>query len=188
MDKLTATDTTHAGIVMRPSASDQCVAHGRYRVECLAADGSVKWSVDFDNRIVNAGINDMLDKYLAGSSWSTGSVYMGLVNGGTTPTYAAADTMSSHAGWTELTSITANRGTVSWSAASSGAKATSSNVSFSITNSGTVAGVFLVVGGTSANGNTTGTLFSAGNFTGGSRAVVSGDTLNVSYSVSITSA
>jgi hypothetical protein len=184
-DKLNTVASASAGLVMRPTAAETMEAHGRYRVECLDAAGNVKWSDDFDNLVVNAGKNEMLDKYLSGSSWSTGTIYMGLVNGGTTPTYAAGDTMSSHAGWTELTAVTANRGTVTFAAASGGAKATSSNVAFSITGSATVAGVFLVVGGTSANGNTTGTLFSAGNFSGGNRAVVNGDTLNVSYSISV---
>lgn len=185
MDKLTALESSNAGVVMRPDAADKLEAHGVYRVECLDAEGNVKWVDEFPNLVVNAGKNWMLDQALSATASNPGTIYMGLVNGGTTPTYAAGDVMSAHAGWTELTAITANRGTASFSAASAGAKATSSNVSFSITGSATVAGVFLVQGGTSANGNTTGVLFSAGSFSGGNRAVVASDTLNVSYSVSV---
>lgn len=184
-DRLNAAEGVAAGLVMRPDAAEKLEAHGRYRVECLDAAGNVKWADEFDNLVVNEGKNWMLDQALSATASNPGTIYMGLVNGGSTPTYAAADTMASHAGWTELTAITANRGTATFSAASAGAKATSSNVSFAITGTATVAGVFIVQGGTSANGNTTGTLFSAGSFSGGSRSVVSSDTLNVSYSVSV---
>ena len=47
-----------------------------------------------------------------------------------------------------------------------------------------VAGAFINVGGTSAIDNTTGVLFSAGNFTAGSKVVASGDTINVTYTLS----
>lgn len=184
-DTLHIAESAAAGLVMRPDISEKCEAVGRYRVECLDKDGNLKWAEEFPNLVVDAGKNAMLDAYLSGSSYTAGTIYMGLVNGGSTPTYAAADTMASHAGWTEVTSVTANRGTVVFSAASGGSKASSSNVSFSITGTATIAGVFIVRGGTSANGNTTGTLFSAGSFSGGNRSVQNLDTLNASYSVSV---
>jgi hypothetical protein len=53
-----------------------------------------------------------------------------------------------------------------------------------MTGSGTVAGAFINVGGTSAIDNTTGILFSAGDFTAGSKTVTSGDTINVTYTLS----
>jgi hypothetical protein len=46
---------------------------------------------------------------------------------------------------------------------------------------GTVAGCFINIGGSATIDDTTGTLFSAGDFTAGSKTVTSGDTLNVSY-------
>jgi hypothetical protein len=54
-------------------------------------------------------------------------------------------------------------------------------VTFAITSSGTVAGCFINIGGSSTKDNTTGTLFSAGDFTAGSKTVTSGDTLSVTY-------
>lgn len=181
-DALNTVANASAGLVSRPGIGEEMMIKGRYAIQCLDADGNIKWEDEFNNLVTTVGKNDMLDKYLAGSSWSTGSVYMGLKGTGTA---AAGDTMASHAGWSEL-SITANRGTVSFSAASSGSKATSSAVSFSITAAGptTVAGVFVVIGGTSANANTTGVLFSAGDFSA-SRSVVSGDTLQVTYTASV---
>ena len=78
---------------------------------------------------------------------------------------------------------TAPRKTPSFSAAAAGSKATSAAVSFAITGSGTVAGCFINLGGSSTIDNTTGTLFSAGDFTGGSKTVANLDTLNVTYTL-----
>lgn len=180
-------DTAAAGLVCRPAAADVVKIKGRYEVECFDKDGKLKWRDVIDNVIATVGVNDMLDKYLAGSAWTTGTVYMGLKSTGTA---VAADTMASHASWTEL-NITASSGvrqSVAFAAASARAKATSAASSFSVTTAGptNVGGCFIVVGGTSANGNTTGTLFSAGDFTVTPRSVVSGDTLNVTYSSTLT--
>ena len=182
MEKLQAAVSLSTGLVSNPSIGEEMQIKGRYHIECYGSDGALKWSDDFNNLVTTVGKNAMLDQYLAGSAWSTGTVYMGLKGTGTA---AAADTMASHATWSEL-NITANRSTVAFSAASAGAKANSSVTAFSITAAGptTVAGVFVVVGGTNAISNTTGTLFSAGDFAT-SRSVISGDTLNVTYSVSI---
>jgi hypothetical protein len=166
-----------------PSNKETMEIHGRYTVTLLDRNGNVKWSESFDNLVTTVGKNKMLDETLAGSSWTTGTVYMMLKGAGSA---AAGDTMSSHAGWSEL-NISASSGerqSVTFAAASSGSKATSSAVSWSITGSGTVAGVAIVIGGTSTNGNTTGTLFSAGDFSA-SRSVINGDTLNVTYSASL---
>lgn len=173
-----------AGLVVRPGVSESGHIKGVYVAECIGPDGAIKWSDRIDNLVTTVGKNDLLDKYLAGSAWTTGTVYMGLKGAGSA---AAGDTMASHAGWSEL-NISASSGarqSVSFSSASSGSKATSSAVSWSITSSGTVAGCFIVVGGTSTNANTTGTLFSAGDFSGGNRAVVNGDTINITYTASV---
>jgi hypothetical protein len=53
-----------------------------------------------------------------------------------------------------------------------------------MTSSGTVAGAFVNIGGSSTVDSTTGILFSAGDFTAGSKTVTSGDTINVTYTLS----
>jgi hypothetical protein len=87
------------------------------------------------------------------------------------------------------TGVYAARLAPSFSAASAGSKATSSAVSFSIVGSATITGAFMVLGGTGilTNGNTAATaiLLSSGTFASGSRAVLNGDTLNVSYSLAL---
>jgi hypothetical protein len=145
----------------------------------------VKWADDIKNLVTTVGGNLALDTILAGSAY-TAACYVGLTQ--TTPTPNIADTMSSHAGWVEAgatnaPTYTAPRKTPSWSAASGKSKATSAAMSFAITGTGTVGGCFLVLGsGASATiDSTTGVLYSAGAFTQGNKAVVNGDTVNVSY-------
>ena len=57
---------------------------------------------------------------------------------------------------------------------------------FSITGTATIAGAFLTV--TQSNASTSGLLFSVSAFTGGDRAVINGDTLNVTYEFSLADA
>ena len=104
------------------------------------------------------------------------------------PTANAADTMASHAGWTEAGLANApiysqtSRPAAAWSAASAGSKAFSAALTYSITTAGTVKGCFLTT--VSTKDGTLGTLYSAGLFTGGDRVVANLDTLNVSYTAS----
>ena len=181
-ESLQTTDSQDAAVLQSAGLGEGLGLSGYYDVKCLGADGQVKWEDTIKNLVVTVGRNDLLDKYFAGSAY-TAAWYMGLVNGGTTPTYAAGDTLASHAGWTELaagTAYTGNRVTVGWSAASGGSKS-STTTAFSIIASNTVAGALLAT----VNTGTSGILYSAGNFTGGSRTVASGDTLNVTYTASV---
>ena len=131
--------------------------------------------------MTTAGKNDLLDKYLAGSGY-TAAWYLGLVDGGSTPTYNAADTAASHAGWTEnVTYSNGARPTPSWNSAGSGSKATTATA-FNINGTATIAGCFLISNSTKSG--TTGILYSVGSFTGGNKSVGNGDTLNVTYTAS----
>lgn len=181
---MTAVESVGAGLISRPTINEGMEVVGAYHAECYGADGTLKWSEEFPNLVTNVGKNFMLDNALNTSATSATNVYMGLKGSGTA---AAGDTMASHSGWSEL-NITANRATPSFSSASGGSKTTSSAASFSITAAGptTVAGVLIVLGSTATTSNTStaGTLFSAGDFSA-SRSVVSGDTLNVTYTVSV---
>lgn len=171
--------------------TDRLALEGRYRMECVGADGKIKWVEEFDNVVATVGKDLALDTILAGSSYSVTGPYMGLISSVSWIAVSASDTMASHSGWLEAGSTnaptyTSPRPTCAWAAASGGSKALSAALSFAITSTGTVEGAFIVYGSgaVSTIGNTSGTLFSAGAFSGGAQPVVNGNTLVVSYSVS----
>ena len=185
-DALSATANAGASMIMGSGALEAAEANGRYIVECFDADGNVRWVDEIENLVTTAGKNFALDTLLAGSAY-TASVVMGLKGAGTA---VVGDTMASHASWTEVgganaPAFTGNRPVPAFSTASAGAKATSAAVAFAFTSGGTVAGCFIVLAGSATKDNTTGTLYSAGDFSGGNRTVANGDTLNVTYSASL---
>lgn len=154
----------------------------RYDIECIGADGTVRWHESFWNTVTTGGKNDLLDKYFSGSGY-TAAWYLGLISTTGYSAIAAGDTMASHAGWTESSAYSnSNRVTLAFAAASGGSKSTSSAASFNINASDTIKGAFTTTNNT--KGGTTGTLYSAGLFSGGDRSVVNGDTLNVSVTLS----
>ena len=153
-------------------------AHNDYVVECVGADGHVKWREIVHNLVTTEGGDDILTQYWKGSSY-TAAHYMGLTSG--TPTFALADTLASHAGWTEETPYSGSRPgiTASWgTAASKSLSATA--ISISITATATVGGAFIC---TVASG-TTGTLVGEGAFSA-DRSVANGDTLNVTPTANV---
>jgi len=190
-DKLIASHAQDAGLIMRPTLGDMLAIAGRFHVEHLSAEGRLLWEDDFDNTVVTVGKNLILDEALAGSSWTMTGPYMGLISSVSYSAISASDTMSSHAGWTEAGGTNAPtfsaRIACAWSAASGGSKSLSAALSFTMTGGGTLEGAFLVggSGAVSTIGNTSGTLISAGLFASGARAVLTGDVVNVSYSMSI---
>jgi len=185
LDKLTATDVVAASTKYNTMPADSLAINGYYHAVCYGADGQVKWEAPIENLVTTVGQNLTLDTILGNSA--AGAVVMGLKGTGTA---VAADTQSSHASWLEVGGANAptysgNRPTPSFSAASAGSKATSSAVSFSITSTGTVAGCFINIGGSATKDSTTGTLFSAGDFSS-SKSVVNGDTIAVTYTLTLT--
>jgi hypothetical protein len=167
-------------------------AHGRYEVECIGADGKLKWRDTIENVVCTVGKNLMLDTAFAGAAYTVTGPFMGLISSVSFTGVAAGDTMASHAGWLEAgganaPTYTGNRKTAAWLAASGGAKTLSAALSFAITSSGTAKGAFLVYGSGALDikDNTGGVLWSAGTFSTGDKAVVNGDTLNCNYSTSL---
>jgi hypothetical protein len=191
-ERAQARECHDASVIRGVRFDERADAHGRYEIECVGADGKLKWRETIDNVVQTVGKNLALDTFLAGSAYTVTGPYMSLISSTSYSAVAAGDTMASHAGWLEAGGTNAptysgNRKTAVWSAAATGAKALSTALSFAITSSGTVKGAFLCYGsGASATkDNTSGTLWSAGTFSTGDKAVVNGDTLNVNYSTSL---
>ena len=188
IEKLKATDIVASGLSCNTKAAEDAQATGVFHMVCRDKDGNLKWEATSKNLVVNAGL-----QYMAGSALTSvpqiTSWYIGLYGAAASNNPAAGDTMSSHAGWTEVvpysnatrvaatfaTATTANPSVVTNSA---------SPASFTINATSTVGGAFLTSG--SAKSGTTGTLFSAADFgSPGDRSVVSGDSLAVTYTFSL---
>lgn len=185
MNEQTYPLTSCAAAVCRGGGlAEPAEASGRYVVECLDAEGKLKWRDTIENLVTTVGKNDALDKYLAGSAY-TAAWYLGLISStGYTTGAAAGDTAASHGGWAEDQNYSQGaRQTAAWSAAAAGSKSLSAALTFSINASTTIKGCFLI--SNSTKGGTTGILYSAGLFSGGDKAVANGDTLNVSYTASL---
>jgi hypothetical protein len=192
MEHGSAKDTVTAGLVANPKSGDSAFAGGVFTVTCVGSDGVEKWSDTFHNLVVSEGLQNMNQTYFVGSGY-TAAWYLGLVQGpGSGTTYAAGDTLATHAGWTELvpgTAYTGNRKSVTFSTATTATpsviSSSSSPSSFAMLVNGTVvAGALLC----SVASGTSGILFSAGDFTGGDKTVDAGDTLNVTYTFSLNAA
>lgn len=192
IEKGNANEHNNASLTRKGEHIEKGHIKGVYVVECIDKDGNVKWRDSIENLVTTVGKNLALDTILAGSAYTVVGPFMGLISSTSYSALSAADTMSSHAGWLEAgnantPTYSGTRKTAVFSAASAGAKALSAALSFAITGTGTVKGCFIVfgTGAVSTIDNTSGTLLSAGLFTGGDKSVVNTDTLNVSYTLSL---
>ncbi len=167
------------------------VATTLYRVECYENYHRIlgirvkrrkvpklKWRAYFNNIVVTVGLNKLLDATFK-SGLTTPAWYVGLKGTGT---MLAADTMASHSGWSEIVPYSDSTrpaftpGTISSGAVDNSA----SKAVFNVNTGSTVYGCFLA-----AKSGTTGTLYGGGDF-GSSRAVLNGDTLNVTVTLTQT--
>lgn len=164
-----------------------------FRVECVGADGKVKWTQTMPNGVTTVGLNQVLDTYLrVGGTNKPAGVCIGLIdNSGYGGGIQATDTMAAHGGWLEATGYS-NANRVNWGpiAAAAGVMTNTTPAAFNINATQTIKGIFVVTDPTLGNANnkggTTGTLFAHAMFSGGDQAVVNGDTLNVTYTVTLT--
>lgn len=155
---------------------------GRFVVEHRDAEGKLKAVYDFPNGITDEGMNKLLDVMFHGVS-AIGTWYIGLADNSGWTAFADADTLSSHAGWSEFTSYTeGNRVTWAEDASANRAITNSTTADFSINATGNVKGIFVSSNNVKSTGNT-GTLWSTAAFSS-VVATSNGDTLKVTYTVS----
>jgi hypothetical protein len=188
IEKAKATDTMDGGLIANTGSSEGATATGKYTVECYDKDGNLKWVAETPNLVVNVGLQYMAGSALTSTTQIT-SWYVGLYGAAASNNPAAGDTMSSHGGWTEVTDYSQSTRPAATFAAATNANPSvvtnsASKAVFSINATTTVGGAFLTSNDT--KGGTTGTLFSAADFQSpGDRSVVNGDTLNVTYTFSL---
>ena len=184
-EKAKAIDIVASGLVANTGSTEGARATGKYVVECHDKEGNLKWVAETENLVVNVGLQYMAGVALTSTTQIT-AWYIGLYGAGASNTPAATDTLASHAGWTEITPYSGNRPAATFAAATNANPSVVTNsaspTAFSINATATVGGAFLC----NAASGTSGILFSASDFQSpGDRTVASGDTLNITYSFSL---
>jgi hypothetical protein len=175
--------TADGGLKMKEDNNVDLRLKNTWEVVCKGSDGKEKWRELNDNLIVTVGLNALLTEFFKGSSY-TATWCVGLKSTGTA---LAADTMSSHTSWTEVVDYSESvRPTIVLGTPSAGSVDNSaSKATFSINGTTTVYGAFLA--NASAKSGTGGILYGVVDF-GSSRAVISGDTLEITVTLTAASA
>ena len=158
-----------------------------YNFECLKPDGSVRWSEDAGNVVTEIGRTNLLEEYFKGAGY-TASWFVGLK--GSTHAVTSSDVMpSTQRDWSESTAYSdgsrrpINLGAVSSSQQSVSNSSTKS--SFTINQTTEIFGAF-VTNSTQISSGSTHILYGVADFDNPSssgRSVVSGDTLNVTVTL-----
>lgn len=152
---------------------------GRFRIPIFSADGCLKTVRLAPNSVTDAALNDVLEVYFRSGTQKT-AWYIGLISSASFVALADADTIASHAGWTEFTDYSeGTRGAWSPGAATGGTLQNSTYPTFTVTVAGTVKGAFLV--SNSTKGGTTGLLYCHALFPEGDQTLAVGDVLRPSY-------
>jgi hypothetical protein len=190
-DQALSSDKIGAAITRTVTSGEAVAAGGVFTVQCIGADGQVKWEESLTNLVVNQGLQDMNTKYFKGVTY-TAAWYLGLYGSGATNNPTANDTAASHPGFTEIVPYSnATRPAATFGTATTADPSVISNSAspavFTINATATVGGAFLISNNTKSG--TSGVLFSASDFAApGDRAVSSGDTINVTYTFSLDAA
>lgn len=182
-DKLNFQQKVSAGLVTKPGMKDKLPLKGKFKFEHWRQGVKIgEWEIE--NGITNEGKNKILDvmfsdaTQIAAASW-----YIGLIDNDGFTSLAAGDTMSSHAGWNELTSEYDETTRPAWGPGNPASQSitNASPVVFTFNGTADVYGAFITSNNT--KGGTTGTLWSTGAFNA-VRSVVALDEIRVNYTLS----
>jgi hypothetical protein len=177
-----ATDATvSASAELRAPLALDAHPHNVYVIECRDAEGALRWRETLHNLIPDAGANDLLTQYLKGVSYSP-NWYMGLIDNAGFTGLSNADTPANHPGWVEAQyySQATRPGLVLGAAAARAISNSASPAVFSINGTGNVNGAFVASSANKADAS--GVLYGEASFPI-ARSVLSGDTLNVSVTL-----
>jgi hypothetical protein len=152
------------------------VLGGKFYIECRDQFGRLKWTDEFPNLVVTEGVQYLLDAAFVSATAQIDPFFVGLTDN--SPTFAAGDTLASHAGWVEFDEYTGNRQTYVDVRTGQQVSNSASPASFPITAAGGgLGGAFLAAVATGSAD----ILLSGGALTGGNRVVANGDTVNLTY-------
>lgn len=176
---------------MSCESGDQSWLEGSFHFECTDSEGNLLWEETDHNLFTTLGKNALLNGAYNAAITLVGP-FMGLISSVGFSAVAAADTMSSHAGWNEaqgatnVPDYTGNRQTAVYGTAAAGV-ITDTALSFVFTSSGTIQGAFIVAGSGAVNtkNSTAGVLMNAGTLAA-AQPVISGNTLTVTHSGTLT--
>lgn len=172
------------GRIVKAAAVGGVLQLGVFHVEQYESPGGLlvaKFRIT--NAATTEGLNYLLGAGFKGAS-ATSTWYLGLINGSGYTAVAAADTMSSHAGWTENTAYSqSTRPTWSAGTVASASLPTSSASAYTVNADGTVRGIFVTSNSTKSG--TTGTLWATA-VEASNRSVTNGQSLQVYYTNSLT--
>ena len=90
-------DNVNASVQKATDVDNHVKLGGVFYFKCYDKDGNLKWEDSTHNLVVNVGLKHLNDTFFSGSSY-TATWYLGLVNASPAPSYAAGDTLASHAG------------------------------------------------------------------------------------------
>lgn len=158
-------------------ARHECNLRGTFHIVVEDKNGRVKHTEKVRNGITNEGKNSLLDIMFHAATQIT-TWYIGLIDNSGWTAEAAADTLASHSGWNEFTSYTGSRLEWTEGAAASQSITNGTAVSFPITGSGTLKGIFIA----SVASGTSGKLWSTADFAS-TVTVANGDTLKITYTI-----
>jgi len=167
---------------MEKNMLDPVAFIGLFVAEHRDADGVLLGVYQAPNAIVTEGVHHMMEaEFRSGSQSATW--YVGLADNTGWTAWAAADTMASHAGWTEAVPYS-NATRPQWTCGAAAARTitNASTVDFTVNAAATLKGLFIT--NNSTKSGTTGTLWSEASFSS-TVTVANGDTLKVTYTLNV---
>jgi len=174
--------SAQAQISSKPNLSMGARIGSTYNVECIGADGAVKWREEVHNIVVNAGLDHLLSVMTSSGYVTAGGWFVGLMT--TVNGINATDTATTHTFGISTAFTQSPLPTFSFGAISSQSVSNSTTVAaFSINATTTLAGAYLVSSG-NVGEPTAGSLLFGGAAFSAERNVVSSDTVNVTITVS----
>ena len=179
--KAKAGGTAHLYIRSRSVAAENVSApQGHAYVRCISPEGTIKWTEEGHNIVTDEGLSDLITKYFkagTGPTWYVVPIDASAAPAaGDTYTNTMSDANKEFIGFSE----TVRQEWVDGAESGQSIDNSGSVASFAITASGTLYGAGLVDTVTKGSA-ASGVLYSRVNFTGGSRSVSNGDTVEITY-------